>query len=434
MSSALIFAADIPPLAGLPTRSGGMRAHQLARLLEAFGHNVRVSCPLEGCLKPDQLKLVPDALRELCHRRRSQAEIFQELKPDLVVLGSSWLVLNGDWTPDAPTLIDLCGPMIVESILNFGTGPDAVANLMRRKLAILSHGDYFLCAGERQRWYFRQALVMAGIGLDGPAPISVLPFGVDPQWIVERSYPKDPHFVYAGGLYPWQDPEPAIQAILDRLEERGQGRFCWIGGLTRFADHALTARFERLAARIEASPHGSRHGHLALPALMDALCGMSVAVEWMRPNAERELAVPARTPLNLALGLPVLMNDYAEGAKAIRSAEAGWTLDPRDLRAVVDTVDVILDNPALVPRMGRNAQRLAHGLAWPPLDEAGRAFLKRPCFRVDKHPLPIDRTFPPMTPGEISLLRKLRSPAAQALRKVIGPCYRACTRLFGKSE
>ncbi|MCZ7644510.1 MAG: hypothetical protein M5U26_04370 [Planctomycetota bacterium] len=427
MRNALLFAADLPPLPGLPTRSGGMRAHQLARLLEASGYRVRVSCPLEGSLEPGQLKRVPAEFLELCHRRRTQAEICRELKPDLVVFASSWIVLTGAWVPEPPVLIDLCGPMIVESALNFGAGPEAVANLLRRKLAVLSHGDWFLCAGRRQQWYFRQALVMAGIGLDGPTPLSVLPFGADPEWIVERDYPAEPRFVYAGGLYPWQDPEPAILAILERLEARGRGRFEWIGGLTRFADRALAERYERLGARIEASPRASRRGHLPLDELLPVLRGMSVAVEWMRPNAERELAVPARTPLNLAMGLPVLANDYAEAAEDLRAAGAGWALDAADPRALPRAVDEVLDDPARVERMGRDALALARRLAWPPLDEAARAFLLRPAPREGKRPQPLERAFPPMTPGELAVLRALRSAPLQLLRRALGPCYRLFT-------
>ncbi|MBE7467036.1 MAG: glycosyltransferase family 4 protein [Planctomycetes bacterium] len=434
MARILIFSAGVIPCVEIPTTSGGMRALQMCRALEAKNHEVMVSCPFGAqSYKPFTHLFTPDMLR-LCFVDRPQEVIYRECKPDVVIFASNWQTLQGEWWPDCPVILDLCGPLIVESALHYGADPDALTNLLQRKLAVLSHADFFLCAGDRQQWYFRQALALAQVGLHEELPMAVMPFGIDPDWVQPREYSSQVGFVYAGGFYPWLDPEVAIEVILSRIDAAQSGSFTWIGGLLQ-PNRALEQRFERLQNLIAASSRASRSGHLPFGALMRRLSELSVSVEWMQSNVERDLAVTARTPLSLALGLPVLMASNQELAAPIEKNQAGWVLPPGDASAVREAVDEIIRNPAEVARRGRHAQELARDrLDWHRQAAPLLAFVSNPRFRAHKRPRDLKRSFQPLTPGEISLLRKLRSPAAQALRKVIGPCYRAWTRLSGGSE
>ena len=424
MAKVLLFAADVVPVEDFPAFGGGMRGLQIYRALKESGHEVLVSCPLDSYLGRTFADQIPKNLRALNYSDRSQDSIYREVRPDLVVFASNWTTVAGPWWPDCPTVVDLCGPALIEAIHATNQTQESMASALCRKLEVIAQADLLLCAGERQQWYFRQALALSGISLDRPSPLRVMPLGVDPSLIQERPYPEEPKFVYAGGLYPWQDPSACLEAVLEVIERRKRGWLFWYGG-SLGQEPSANERFERLTRRVRSSPRGKLHGLLTLSGICEALRSMSVSVELMAPNVERELALATRTPLALGLGLPVLYGDYAELSPAIREYEAGWTVDCHKREELVALVEEVLNRPEEVVRRGRNAQRLAHErLRWDRICKPLVEFAAHPEFRADKQPSPFPRGLGALTPGEVSLLRLLRAPALQPFRKLMRSWFR----------
>src|SRR6185437_13896954 len=95
----------------------------------------------------------------------------------------------------------------------------------------LRHGDFFLCASERQRDFWLGSL--ASLGRVNPANygadptlrslIDVVPFGVDsspapaPSGMLRRTFPRigadDPVLIWGGGVYNWFDPLSLLRAV-----------------------------------------------------------------------------------------------------------------------------------------------------------------------------------------------------------------------------
>ena len=417
MTRILLFSADIVPLVDLPCSGGGLRALQLVRTLEVAGHEVLVSSPRHTYLGRRYGDRLDDAQRALSFTDRPQREIAREVAPELVIFASNWATIEPGWWPDCPVVLDLCGLALIEASC---AGPMAErAELFRRKVAALSRADHLLCGGERQQWYFRQALVLAGYDLLAPAPVSFVPLGLDPSLIQPREMPSEPRFVYAGGLYPWQDPSLAVEVVLEVLEERGVGELHWFGGsheLGRGDDE----RFARLAALIDASPRGRRSGYVSYRELCEALRSQSVSLELMARSVERELALTTRTPLCLGLGLPILYGDYAELSEPIQRAEAGWICDWRDRAAVRRCVEQIVADPQELARRGRNAQRLAEErFRW---DRIGRGlvdFAAAPRVRAGKACAPARGELGRLTRGERRLIEASRARLLAPLRGLL---------------
>ena len=424
MAKVLLFAADVVPVEDFPAFGGGMRGLQMYRALKNSGHEVLVSCPLNSHMGRTFADQIPKSLRALNYTDRSQDRIYREIRPDLVVFASNWTTVAGPWWPECPTVVDLCGPVLIETMHTTNLIPESLASVLCRKLEVIAQADLLLCAGERQQWYFRQALALSGISLDRPSPLRVMPLGIDPGLIQERPYPEEPKFVYAGGLYPWQDPSACLEIVLEVIERRKRGWLYWYGGMLN-AERSQCERFEHITRRVRSSPRGKLHGPLSFSGICEVLRSMSVSLELMAPNVERELAFTTRTPLALGLGLPVLYGDYAELSSTIREYEAGWTVACHKRDEIVAIVEEVLNCPEEAARRGRNAQRLAHErLSWDRICQPLVEFAAHPEIRADKRPSPFPRGLGALTPREISFLRFLRSPVLQPLRWLLRPLIR----------
>lgn len=425
MARILLFAADIVPLTDLPASGGGIRALQLTRMLTAAGHEVVVSAPTHTYLgRRFRDRLSPEQIA-LSFSERPQDEIYREVDPELVIFASNWLSIDGDWWPEVPTILDLCGPVLIESALVSGFDRLNLEVLLQRKIRALARADLLLCGGERQQWYFRQLLLFAGYDITEPAPMILVPIGVDPDWIQPRPYPAEPIFVYSGGLYPWQDPTLALRVILEEIQDRGRGRFVWYGRSHDVAE-SDRQRFRQCLALIEACPRAEHRDYLNLGGIIEALRGLSVSVELMARNVERELALTTRTPMALALGLPVLYGDYAELAGPIAARQAGWVVPDKDIEATRQTIRAILDEPGQVAERGARAQDLARDqFSWDRLGDRLLRFVAEPKARASKLEDPALSLSPErLTRGERWLLKMSRARGLSLMRRALQPFFR----------
>jgi glycosyltransferase involved in cell wall biosynthesis len=423
MTKVLLFAADIVPVIDLPASGGGIRGLQLKTILEKAGHEVVISCPIHTYLGRKFASKLPQSLTALSFSEETQESIFQRVKPDAVVFASNWTSANSDWWPSCPTILDLCGPVLLEGAHISDGDAGLMRNLFIRKSQIIANADFYLCGGQRQQWYFRQAMIMAGLDLMQAAPVEVLPLGVHPDWIVERDYPKTLRFVYAGGLYPWQNPSSALNTIAEVLEERQSGELIWIGG-SHNVNPQDTQRFIQLKKQLKKSKRVSFQGYLTLNNLNQSLRQMSVSVELMECNLERELALTTRTPHYMGLGLPILYGDYAELAAPIAKHQAGWTIDPKNNEKLRTLIHELIDDPNQVQTRGQNAQKLAKDeYSWAHQGRALVNFVANPSLRDPKAKSRFDAEHTSLTRGERWALKLMRKPFLKPIRALMQPFF-----------
>jgi len=363
----LIFGTDVLPLAGRPTSGTALRTFGLGQGLRAHGHEVEVSVPrdaLANMLRESDLEaLTPAAraevegLRETAFDYRNQTDVVHSVRPDVVLCGH-WPAATFQTRIRPVLVIDLAGPHLLERHYQ-GMGDHAGAVL--GKLRAVSNADHFIVSGPKQRLYFLSFLLRAGV--ERPQDrIVTIPMPLSPALPERKPCPRGdafPRVVFAGVFLPWQDPTFGLERIAAALAERRRGTLTLIGGPHPHYDDLNSAVYTRLFEKLARYPFVRRLPMLPLDRFADELASADVAIDLMRWNLERELAMTIRSTTYLWSGLPVIYNDFADLGDLIREYDAGWTIPPEDEGALGAVIDELFGDPAAVDRKGASAQRLA---------------------------------------------------------------------------
>lgn len=404
MSRVAVVTTEPPPLPGWPTTGAGLRAWALAEGLRARGHETLLVAPAD-CLAgyaapeghsrptseiPDNVALI--ARRELAGHPRLAAM-------DVIVL-QHWGIARDVGPTRAPLAIDLAGPHLLERRL-WGSR-DAEGDLIE-KLEALRRADFLTCSGRFQRLYFLPFLAMAGWDLERRAdPLPVIPYSLKADARPASARPEGAErscmrFIYGGYFLPWQDPSAALEIVVEELERAGRGELLFIGGAHPRHD-VSRGRFEKLAARLAASPRVRALPPMPYGAYVELLREGGVALDLMARNPERELAFTTRTVQYMAVGLPVIHDDYSElggiiagggvGASGELGAPAGWTFNPdsrESMEAFRSLVRGLIQGEVDPARRGAAALALvARELDWDATIDPLDAFCRAPHLREDK--------------------------------------------------
>jgi glycosyltransferase involved in cell wall biosynthesis len=351
----LIFSSDILPYPGLPTVGSGLRSWGLGQALQKIGYQVIFSMP-SAVLKRHE-HAIPSEVAALTWEWYNMHRIVQRVEPDVVVV-CNWPLLD---LMDAekvkvPIILDQAGPHLMERELQrFGDQKDNI----RRKVNALRKADYFTCAGHWQHRYFLTWLERAGwTERERCERTAVIPFSMPPD-LPERLPYEELTFVFGGIFLPWQDPSVGLSILVEELERRNQGWLRFYGG--RHIVYAVNPGiYENLVAKLRQSPRVIVSGILPYEDLIDEYRRAHVALDLMKRNPERELALTTRTVGYMWCGLPVIYNNYSELSDHIREYDAGWVVDPEDREAIRAVIDEIYTCRDRVAQKGENARRLVH--------------------------------------------------------------------------
>lgn len=309
------------PSADQPVTGGALRAFGMAQAFEADGHRVRLLSRHQD--EPGGFTSEEDLYQRA--RDWGPDRIIATQIEDAPALGAV----------GAPIAVDLYAPRVLEAAFE-GTLRRTSVDTLRA----LAAGDVFLVSNPRQRWFWMGILAMAGIDVRTD-PTIVVPL-VAPQGLRRRT-PKTPTFVAGGGSWPWQDPVPALNRVLDHLDRRGEGKVIWYGGVPSGTEATWS---------LPVHPRLKAAGWVDRDTLLRAYCGATAALDWMVANPERNLAFSFRHADYLGCGLPILTYPDSPLADVLRGA--GWA--SHNIEA---TLDAVLDDSEEVSRRSREARRLA---------------------------------------------------------------------------
>lgn len=356
MNKILIFTTDVLPFKGLPASGGSLRSLQVIKGLESHGFDVVYYMQSESTYLLEQFKgKLPPDLKSRSWTFSNQDEIIKREKPDVIVvmrpMHLKWIEQH-----DIPVAVDLAGPGAIEQETLSGN-IDARFIYLPQKLRGIMGGDFFTCAGYRQRYYFMAFFLMAGVALEDldvhPMP-HAMPSDMPPRPVPD---PDRKSLVFSGGFYPWFNPIPPLSAAAKALLETRSGYLDFYGSSHQTTDTDART-FNEFRAEMEQNPRVTFHGYVPREDILDIYSRSYAAIELMLRNAERELAFTTRTVEFLWAGLPVIYSDYQELSDLIRDYGAGWVVSPTDSEAVSALIHRIMDNPDEVAEASRNAQRL----------------------------------------------------------------------------
>ncbi len=387
----LLFSNDLMPFGSLPTSGGGLRCWQLLKGLEAHGIEVIPSMPGFTYLAEKFKDKIPKEVRQWLWKHETQDDVLREVKPDAVLYASNWDHYSLSKKPDIPVIVDLHGSRLIET-----TMWDRPVST-ERKVSIFSKADCFLTAGTRQQNYFYGWLLQAGRVPGDKHLIHYIPVSLSPDCPehpgLDSQDDEFPMFVSGGGWFPWQNQSTAIYTVCDEIAKRDAGKVQIFG--TPHAQNASSADEQRIMdvyKRVSALSQNSSRidvcGYVGREELLGIYSRATLAMEVMEYNLERELAFTTRTVEYLWCGLPVMYNNFGEIAVHISEYDAGWCLDPRDEKAISETIDEIFNDAETVKLKSKNAQRLVkERFSWDKTIQPLVDFLKAPQVLSESDPV-----------------------------------------------
>jgi glycosyltransferase involved in cell wall biosynthesis len=267
-----------------------------------------------------------------------------------------------------PLIVDLYDPFPLAVLEQESHASEASRDASSRQLNgaladLLSCGDFFICASERQRDFWLGALLRSG--RVNPRTwdedqslrklIDVVPFGVSdsppptrqsgdraemsPQLDDQASV-----LLWAGGIYNWFDPLILIRAVARLAPQHNNLRLVFMS--TTHPNPGVPGRMwmpqraRELAAQLGVSgtavlfhdgwvPYESRGRWLAA-----ADCGVSIHFD----HAETRYAFRTRILDYLWARLPIICSDGDYFADLVRERELGWVVPPGDEDALTEAV------------------------------------------------------------------------------------------------
>lgn len=251
----------------------------------------------------------------------------------------------------------------------------------------LLRGDFFLCAGRRQRDFWLGHL--AALGRVNPATydqdetlrslLADVPFGVSDappvrarpaiKGVVPGIEAGDEVILWAGGVYNWFDPLTLLRAV-DRLRHRRPRVRLFFLGLKHpnpgIPEMRMAVATRRLAGELGLT---GRHvffneGWVEYEDRQNYLLDADIGVSTHLDRLEASLSYRTRVLDHLWASLPTVATAGDVMAEVIERLGLGLTVPPGDVAALDAALGRLLDDGDLRVSMAANAGRLATEMRW----------------------------------------------------------------------
>ena len=366
----------------MPGRSvggGGLRAWGLGEALRGRGHDVVYSVP--KVLVPEGAE--HDELREYAFDPADLQRTLLRAEPDVLIV-EQWGLATYLQDVTIPVVIDLHGSLILENA--FRRHRTLTSNAAA-KIKALQKADLVICPGVRQRAYFMSWLMMSGAD-PLQIPIEVVPVSMPPELPERKASDDEPlQLVYGGQLWPWIQPDAALQAATKLLEETEAGMLhLFVKDPDQSEvlphDNSTQVNARPLPQQILDSAAVKVEGLVPHETMIDRYAGAHLAVDLYDDNSERELAYTTRTVEYLWCGLPVLYGDYGELSELIARYDAGWVVSPQDTDGIRAALQEAIGDRQELARRSENARRLVQEeLTWDKTIDPLDRFITDPAVR-----------------------------------------------------
>ncbi len=387
----------------------GLRYYYLARTL-AREFEVILAAP-DGSASPGDVPLLAfrsgaDPAVGAAVRSADVVIVPVTLMPQLPVLFAE---------PAVPVVVDGYDPLLAETLM---LGGDEAAVLQAQTLAAV-RGDFFMCAGPRQRdWWLGWLEAMGRVNrytwAEDPTLgrlVSVVPSGVPEGWpavtgpVARRIWPELPAdaelVIWGGGLWPWLDPVTAVRAVAKVRSVRPQ--VCLIFPGFRHPNPGMAGIPTGLEAARELARELDLLGRavffnewVAYADWPGLLAEGRVGLSLHRASVEARLAFRSRVLDYIWAGLPVVATGGDETARWVRRYRLGILVGVGDDDAVARGLLELLGRPR--EAFARRFQKARRALAWSRVIRPLAEFCRRPRCAPDRIALG-DRLGSPVLPA-----------------------------------
>ena len=383
MPRILIVATDV-----VATRMAGpgIRCFELARQLHQAGHQVTLTAGGRADFETPAMVLVPQPTPV-------QMDALARRQDAILVQGFALRAFPSLRTVNVPLIVDLYDPFPLSLLEQEKHRPDRERQAHSLEVQgildeMLSCGDFFLCASERQRDLWIGALVAAGRvnprtwSADDSLRhlIDVVPFGlpdVPPQASGKRplGFPGgvsagDLVVIWGGGIYNWFDPLTLIRAVSQIAPRQPRLKLVFMS-----TDHPnpgvpaqmwMPQRARQLAVDLGLEGRQVFFNQEWVPYqrradwLMAADCGVSTHFN----HAETRYSFRTRILDYLWAGLPIIATEGDVLADLVHARRLGWTVPAEEVDPLAQALEEMVTGEAERQSTSDRVRATAAEMTW----------------------------------------------------------------------
>lgn len=310
-----------------------------------------------------------------------------------------------------PLVLDMYNPFLLEDLQRMAT-EDASKQLNSHesfweamRLQCLA-GDFFICAGEKQRDYWLG--VLSAMGRVNPFTyrhdstlrhlIDVVPFGLPSEpprhtglvlkGVYKTIAPTDKVILWGGGIWNWFDASTLLRAMDLVREQRTDLKLFFMGvnrpnqdmAAIKAAEQAITLAqeldlYDRFVFFNDWIPYDERQNYL-----LEADLGVSLHLGYL----ETRFAFRTRLLDYLWAGLPIITTSGDVLSETLAAQQLAHLVAPGDVAGVAQTILTLLDNPTLRTDQAVHFQQVATQYRWNVAAQPLLEFCANPYLAPDK--------------------------------------------------
>ncbi len=311
-----------------------------------------------------------------------------------------------------PLVLDLYNPVLLELLQQLQKEDHIPSRLISfenfldvMKVQLLA-GDFFICAGEKQRDYWFG--VLSAVGRINPQThqddptlyrlIDVVPFGLpdDPpehtdkvlKGVYKTISEDDKVILWGGGIWNWLDAPTLIEAMPIVLEHRQDVKLFFMGIKRPNADVVGTEAIDQTIARTrdlglldeyiffnDWVPYEQRQNYL-----LEADIGISLHLD----HAETRFSFRTRLMDYLWAGLPIVTTKGDVLGETLAAQNLARLVEPGNPNSVADAILAVLNDSELKQNRATHFQRVASQYCWEVVTQPLVDFCANPYFSADK--------------------------------------------------
>ena len=352
----------------------GLRSLEMAKSLARCGHQVTIA---EPGLNPNQNKphFPLPSLQIIDWNRRNLNSIVKE---NDVVLSypthRTYLYLKK--FKNKTLIVDLFDPTLIESLsgLRGRRGMLSFARTIHIVRSFLLAGDFFICAGERQRLYYIGML--SALGRINPFTCNDKLIAVVPTCVCSDKPKKSDNLLLKGkiipdkqniilwpsGIYRWYDAITAINAMKLVSERRSDISMVFQGAINPVVPESSQKGYNEAEKKAEELQLLNKFVFFAHWLPYETRASMYFEAEFavitFYKNLETELSFRARTLDCLWGGLPVLCTEGDEIGSYIKKYGAGDTVEAGNEKELAEKIIDLLCDGEKLKSMSSNINKL----------------------------------------------------------------------------
>ena len=403
MSKVLVISIDTIPIGDYLAAGTGIRSWEIAKGLREYGHDVTIAVPKKyQAFDTDVHSGVKikswdyDDIISMCDDVDAvfipQGEAFfsnffaEHIRDDLCVV------------------VDSYDPNLIEALNLYSPDENGIKEFsyyLMGIIPVLKRGDFFVCATNRQRYYYLGVLNV--LGRINPLTyneklIDIVPFGVpneDPVYEDKKNVMRgslvdndDLVVLWFGGIYPWFDAITLIKAIDIAVKKNPKIKLV-IMGAVHPRGHAPPDNYVKT---LELSKQLGLYNNSVF---FTEWRPYEERIYWYREadvgvctypiHLETELSNRTRIVDMLWGGLPIITTEGDELSGLIKEYKCGETVKPHNPEKLADVLIDILTNDNKRNTMEENTKRLVdERFRWEKVIKPLAEYLDRPAISKDR--------------------------------------------------